>query len=85
MMMATRNSGIETVRALFESGVDVFVDRGMIGRTALDMAHTLTTGQAIGVRDGETFEEVLERGQSIPSLFEAYVDVLENERSDMAF
>ena len=73
LMKATRNSDIETVQALFDYHVDVHDGCDMFGRTAVDLANALSTGQGVGFREGETYEEVLERAQRILPMYGAYL------------
>ncbi|GAX11857.1 hypothetical protein FisN_20Lh086 [Fistulifera solaris] len=73
LMMATRNADLETVQAFFDSGVDVYAGHDMFGRSAVDFAQALATGQGLSVCEGEDFEEVLERARQMPALYQAYL------------
>ncbi|GAX23880.1 hypothetical protein FisN_20Hh086 [Fistulifera solaris] len=73
LMMATRNADLETVQAFFDSGADVYAGHDMFGRSAMDFAQALATGQGLHFREGEDFEEVLERARQMPALYQAYL------------
>ncbi|GAX11856.1 hypothetical protein FisN_20Lh087 [Fistulifera solaris] len=73
LMIAIRNSDIETVEALLENDVDVMGGRDPLGRNALDIAEKVAAGRGMAFGLGKTSMETCERAQDIVDMLVGYL------------
>mmetsp|Transcript_17953 Transcript_17953/g.39265 ORF Transcript_17953/g.39265 Transcript_17953/m.39265 type:complete len:239 (+) Transcript_17953:310-1026(+) len=73
LMVAVRDGSYENTEALLEAGGDVNAGRDMFGRTCLDFAESMATGQTgIRMKGDETREKAEERYRRILALLLSY-------------
>ncbi|GAX23881.1 hypothetical protein FisN_20Hh087 [Fistulifera solaris] len=74
LVIAVRNSDIETVETLLQNDVDVMGSRDPLGRNALDVAEKVAAGRGMAFGLGKTTWETCENAQDIVDMLVGHLD-----------